>query len=384
MLATLVLASLALAAQAQTPPATQTPPPPPHSPAPARPTPAAEVSAPALEATLRALPVRRAGAGDAEDVAGLLATQALLLDRARAMGDEPETPRVRWKRREHGPDSPQAKAEWSNIVFERRGTERPREVILVGAHFDAVPGSPGADDNATGVAALLEVARVLKDRPARRTIRFALFNLEEAGLVGSTQYAAAWSERNADAPEDQRETITLMLSLEMLGCYSDAPGSQAVPFKIPGLDLPTVGDFIALAGVLQGRPAIRQLAEQMRLAEPGAKTFVFDFSPIAPPDLLRSDHAPFLLRGIPAVMVTDTANFRNPHYHQPTDEVETIDLPRFAKTVSALAGAVHALAGPQGQPDAPAADLQGLPDMTKMPGAGGGSGGAAPQPAVGK
>ncbi len=368
--------------------------PPPSLPStPTRPSPAAAVSRDHLVATLRALPTKRAAAGDAEHVAGLLQIQSLLADQAKAMGFEVATPRVHWKRRSHAPDSPAAMAEWRNIVFDHRGTTLPHEVIIVGAHFDAVPDCPGADDNGTGTAAVLEIARVLKDRPTRRTIRFVLFNLEEVGLVGAVQFVAAFAEQNASkstdskegtAPATTPETIVGMLSLEMLGCYRDEPDSQSIPFKIPGITFPTVGNFIALAGVLSARPFIRQLDEQIRAAPlpppppstadaPGVaqpvKTFVFDFSPIAPPDLLRSDHAPFLLRGHPAVMITDTANFRNPNYHQPTDTIDTLDLNRYTQTVAALAHATHALAGPEGQPDPPAANLEGLPDLTKMPAA---------------
>ncbi|MGD9688578.1 MAG: M20/M25/M40 family metallo-hydrolase [Phycisphaerales bacterium] len=327
----------------------------------------ARVESARLEATLRALPVKRSAAGDLEHIDGLERAQTWIKDQVRALGYEPQTQRVVFggrPRPDATPEQAAARARtWENIILELPGKEHPNQVLIVGAHFDAVPDTPGADDNATGVATLLEMARVLKDRPMKRTVRLIFFNLEEVGLVGSSQYAARFAERVSD----KSEHLVGMISLEMLGFYSDAPGSQQAPFKgLDALGLPTVGDFIALAGVLSGREFIRQLEEQMRRAEPACRTFVFDFSPIAPPDILRSDHAPFLLRGLPAVMLTDTANFRNPHYHEPTDTIETLDLQRLTRTAAAVTQAVHAIAAPAGGPDAPKPSLEGLPDLSTL------------------
>jgi Zn-dependent M28 family amino/carboxypeptidase len=229
-------------------------------------------------------------------------------------------------------------------------------VVLVGAHYDAVPGSPGADDNGSGTAGLLEVARVLRGAPTRRTVRFVLFTLEEAGLVGSTQHVARWSEARDEAPEGDRERVAMMLSLEMIGYFKDEPGSQRNPFAalsgmVKGFSVPDRGDFIGLGTTLQHRSAVRTLAREMGKAEPGLPTLVFDHLPVAPPDLLRSDHAPYLARGLPGIIVTDTANFRNPHYHQPTDKVETLDLDRLARVTRAVAAAVWRVAGPEGEAD---------------------------------
>lgn len=306
---------------------------------------------------IRSLPVKRAGAGDDEHQEGLLEAQRLLFERVRALGFEPRLHPVRWSRR-----SDPVRRDWANIVFEIPGTSHAREVLIVGAHFDAVPFSPGADDNASGVAGLLEIARVLRDRPLRRTVRFILFNLEEVtgvfGLVGSRQEAA----RLKPVIDAGQERVVGMISLEMLGYYCDEPGSQRNPFRgMPGLPDRDVGDFLALAGSSRHRALIRALDQAMRRAEPDLLTLVIDAFPnaqvpIVPPDLLRSDHAPFIELGIPAVMVTDTANFRNPHYHRPTDTVDTLDPVRFPRAVRALAAAVEALAGPGGS-EAPPPDL---------------------------
>lgn len=311
--------------------------------------PAAGVSAQRLMDTVRALPTRRSPGPTDDHRDGLLKTQSWLAEQVRGLGYEPTLEKIAFSLRD-GPKQP----EWNNIVFELRGRERPKRVLIVGAHFDAVADSPGADDNATGVAAVLEIARVLKDAPLRETVRFVLFNLEEqagvSALHGSTQHA----ERVQEQINAGTLIVTGMLSFDMLGFYSDQPGSQRNPFpdlRLPGFDPPTVADFIALGTTLQHRPFVRGLAAAMRETEPAAKTFVFDHAPVAPPMLLRSDHGPFLARGIPAVLVTDTAEFRNPNYHLPSDTADTIDVPRFTATVRALAGAIRQLAGPVGEPE---------------------------------
>lgn len=311
------------------------------------------------------LPAKRAARGDAEHQRGLIRTEEHLLSRLRELGFEPEEFALAWNLRAEAarmPESmrppPEALAAadghvWRNFIVELRGRELPTEVLIVGAHFDAAPGAPGADDNGSGTAALLELARVLRDRPMKRTVRLIFFNLEEIGLKGSAEYALRLRPRL----ESGEERVLGMLSLEMLGYYSDAPNSQRSPIPaIKGVfDPPTVGDFIALATTKKHAGFSTRLADEMRRAAPGLKTLAPDFLPDAPlvtPDLLRSDNAPFLFLGIDAVMVTDTSNYRNPHYHRRTDTIDTLDAARFALTVQGLAGAVHAIAGPA---DGPAA-----------------------------
>ncbi len=299
-----------------------------------------------LVATIRSLPAQRSPGPTEEHIAGLKRTEEVLIERVRDLGYQPATTTVHWRRRgEPGRD-------WRNIAFEVGGRTLPREVVLVGAHFDAVAGSPGADDNGAAVGALLEMARLARVRSdahgaPTRTLRFVLFNLEEVGLVGATQYAAEAAEREAGGGREEPggERIIAMLSLDCIGYFSDEAGSQRNPFAaLKGLSVPETGDFLAVATTLANRPMVRTLERHMRAAVPGAKFFVFDVLPIAPPDLLRSDHAPFLLRGVPAAIVSDTANFRNPHYHQPSDTIETLDLKRLTLATGALAAGVWGLA----------------------------------------
>jgi Zn-dependent M28 family amino/carboxypeptidase len=247
-----------------------------------------------------------------------------------------------------------------------------RATIVVGAHFDAVPLAPGADDNGSGVAALLELARAYKALhdagwTQGSTIRLVFFNLEEVGLVGSAHHVEQWKikslglDRKPDAAEGAtaqkpaapkappvRERISLMLSLECLGFFSDEPNSQNSPFKpIPGVfEPPTVADNIVLVTIAKHQGMCKDLEAAMLKAAPALKIFRADFSPLPLPDLMRSDHAPFMLAGVPAFMVTDTANFRNPNYHKPTDTVDTLDLPRLTLVTQAVAGAVWELAQP--------------------------------------
>ncbi|MCA3004452.1 MAG: M28 family peptidase [Phycisphaerales bacterium] len=372
----------------------------PEPPPPATP-PKADITSDTLLAHIRALPTKRAPGPDRAHADGLLATQQHLITTLTAMGYTPTTQIVRYRgglaRRDET-----FKPEWVNIIIEIPGrgrgaanTNEPpkaddpvaRQVLLVTAHFDAVPNSPGADDDGSGVAALLEMARVLRDRPMQRTVRFVLFNLEEVGLVGSRQYAALKQPEWTAPPEKTTaERLVGMMTLEMLGYFSTQPGSQQSPFRgMQGLPDRDTGDFVALAGSSLHRTFIRALEKAMQQAEPTLELMVIDHFPnaalpIMPPDLLRSDHQPFITLGLPGVMVTDTANFRNPHYHKPTDTVDTLHPELFQRTARALTGAVHTLAGPL---DGPAlAPLIDLPTRAVMPetpeGAKTGTGGATP------
>ncbi|MGH7132085.1 MAG: M28 family peptidase, partial [Phycisphaerales bacterium] len=142
--------------------------------APASKSPAEMVEQERLMATIASLPVNRSAAGDAASADGLIAAQAALAAKVKDMGYAPELTDVSWSRRS---DAPEDKRAWKNIAFDLRGEDLASEILLIGAHFDAVPAAPGADDNGSGVAALLEIARVLKDRKHHRTIKFVLFNL---------------------------------------------------------------------------------------------------------------------------------------------------------------------------------------------------------------
>jgi Zn-dependent M28 family amino/carboxypeptidase len=201
-------------------------------------------------------------------------------------------------------------------------------MILIGAHYDAVPGTPGADDNASGVAVLLELARRFAAQPARRPMRLVAFDLEEYGGQGSTTYATKMWQTH--------ESIRLMLSLEMLGYFCTAPNTQIYP---PGLKYfyPSTGDFIALIGNLTTLPDLLSLSRHLRKAGvpcqwlPAADKGKF----VAATRL--SDHSPFWDRGYRAMMVTDTAFLRNPNYHKAGDRIETLDIPKMASICEGLA-----------------------------------------------
>lgn len=192
-----------------------------------------------------------------------------------------------------------------------------RPPILVGAHYDAVIGSPGADDNATGVAVLLEMARLLRERPPRSPVRLVAFDLEEYGLLGSRHYAAQLKQ--------QGQSLRLMIGLEMLGYCDKTPGSQQYP---PGLKYfyPSQGNFIGLIGTWPTIPDLIRLSRAIRRAGAPCEWLPAPQQGQLIPDTRRSDHAPFWDQGYRAIMVTDTANLRNPHYHQPSDCFDTLDL----------------------------------------------------------
>lgn len=323
-----------------------------------------------IMATIRELPASRAALGGPESIAGLDRAEAMLVEKLKALGYEPRTEPVRWTIPARAWPAPGAKdakpgdpAEvpahrtppraFYNIIADLPGRDLPSEILLIGAHYDAVPGAPGADDNGSGVAALLELARVLKDRPLRRTVRLVFFTLEEVGLEGSRVHARSYlppPPREGEAPEATSPPSRLigMVSLESIGFFTDTPDSQRSPIKaIEGVFEPrTVGDFLAAVTVSAHSGFCRRIATEMEKAAPGLKILPFDILPVPVPDMLRSDHAPFLAAGVPALMLTDTANFRNPNYHRATDTPDTIDADRLTLAVRGLSAAIEAIAEP--------------------------------------
>ena len=206
--------------------------------------------------------------------------------------------------------------------------------ILIGAHYDAVPGTLGADDNATGVAVLLEMAEVFGSNPLKYPVRLVAFDLEEYGLLGSTAYAKYL--------KDEGQKLRLMLSLEMLGYCNDAPGSQTYPDLIK----PFYSDranFIALVGNLSAMGDMLRLRKQMKqygtpievLPDPSAGKLV--------PITGFSDHRPFWQQKYRAIMVTDTAMLRNPNYHKATDTIESLDLDFLTSTCRSLIAALRTI-----------------------------------------
>lgn len=226
----------------------------------------------------------------------------------------------------------------ANLEVTIDGSGHAGEIVLAGAHYDTVPGSPGADDNASGVAAVLELARLLRGAAPSRTIRLVAFVNEEPpfffwGEMGSKVYARAARARGDD--------IRVMLSLEMLGCYSDQPGSQGYPPLLKHF-YPAQGDYIAFVSNLRSRRALRSAFDAFRAASdfPAEKLA----APALVPGIGWSDQLSFWREGYPAAMVTDTAFHRYRHYHRPTDTPEKLDYERMARVVEGLAGALRALA----------------------------------------
>lgn len=217
-----------------------------------------------------------------------------------------------------------------NLEIEHRGQSRPDEVIVVGAHYDSVIGSPGANDNATGVAAVLELARLLADRELPRTVRFVLFVNEEPPFyltddMGSVHYARRARQRG--------ERIVAMFSLETIGYFSDDEGSQQYPFPFR-LFYPSQGNFVGFVGNLASRRLVRGALASFRrhaslpsegLAAPGWITGVG-----------WSDHWSFWKQGYPGVMVTDTALFRYEPYHSARDTPDRILYGHLARVVAGL------------------------------------------------
>lgn len=189
--------------------------------------------------------------------------------------------------------------------------------ILIGAHYDAVPGTPGADDNATGVAALLELARAFAAEPLKYPVRLVGFDMEEYGMLGSSQYAADLQE--------QGQPLRLMLSLEMLGYRDATPGSQRYPAGLQHF-YPNRGNFIALIGNLSAIPDLVHLSRNIRQVGTPSEWLPVPAKGLVVPQTRLSDHSPFWDRGYRAMMVTDTAFMRNPHYHQASDTIDTLDL----------------------------------------------------------
>ncbi len=306
-------------------------------------------------------------------------------------------------------------AEGVNIFAERQGTDKKAGKILVGAHYDTVAISPGADDNASGVAALLEIARLLGTRQTPRTLQLVFFDKEEAGLLGSK----AFTTQSAQLLQNLRGVIVM----DMIGYACYTAGCQQYPASLPVTPPSDKGDFVVVVGdtehlpllntfqKLQANPSIAQNAIAPTLLKKGGEEIpptplkkggeevtqnplkkggeevtqnslnkqgeklspLFkggkggsQLPPILPlpvplkglltPDVLRSDHAPFWLQGVGAVLVTDTANLRSPHYHQPSDTPSTIEQSFFTGAAQVVINATTTLLENSGVLNTPASN----------------------------
>lgn len=224
---------------------------------------------------------------------------------------------------------------YDNLIAELRGLASPEKVLIIGAHYDTVRTTPGADDNASGVAGLLGLARALSGIGLSKTVRFVAFALEEPPVyrtrnMGSYHYARSLHEK--------KEQVEGMICLEMIGFFCDRAGSQHYPIPLFKLKYPSQGNFISMVGNIKSRTFTRDIADGFR-REVDLPVVTLN----APPIVLGidfSDHWSFGKFGYKALMVTDTAFYRNPHYHAPTDLPETLDYDRMAKVVAGLEAAV--------------------------------------------
>jgi len=224
-----------------------------------------------------------------------------------------------------------------NVLTVPRPNRPELPLVIVAAHYDSIPDSPGADDNASAVAALMELADALGPLldgpgPWHARIQLAAYDQEEAGLLGSAAHAAVI-----------KEPLRGMISLEMLGYTDRNPGSQRLPPHMIGL-YPDVGDFIGVVGNESSRALLNEVVAGFKLvpnlpvealAVPGRGEEL--------PESRMSDHTSFWERGLPALMVTDTSFFRNPHYHRPGDLPETLDYGFLARVAAGVQTAVYRL-----------------------------------------
>jgi Peptidase family M28 len=226
--------------------------------------------------------------------------------------------------------------ETANVFVDIPGVSAPDEIVILGAHYDC--WYLGADDNASGVAVLLEAARILaQSAPPARTIRIIAFDREEEGLIGSHRYT--------DAHADER--VVAVVNLDAVAYSDSTPGSQK---SLPGIPVPDTGDFLAVLGSAETRTMATQMATLSReIPDSVYMVGVLTAGDSRYPglgDLMRSDHAWFWLTGVPALMLTDTANFRNPHYHYETDLPDTLDYDFLASVARLAIGSIAAFAAP--------------------------------------
>ena len=213
-------------------------------------------------------------------------------------------------------------------------------LVVVGAHYDSAQGTPGADDNASGVAGLLEIARAMKagNTPHDKEIRLVFFTNEEPPYF-RTHFMGSY--RYADMLVRERRPVAAMLSLEMLGYFCDEPGCQRYPFPL-SLAFPDRGNFIGFVGNIASRELTRKVVESFRghasIASEGIS------APAFIPGVDFSDQQWFWSFGYPAAMVTDTSFMRYPHYHRSTDTPEKLDYRRMSQVVEALTKTIADLA----------------------------------------
>ena len=222
------------------------------------------------------------------------------------------------------------------MIATRRGSDPDLGAIVIGAHYDAYGEMPGADDNASGVAVLLELTRTLPDQAPRRTWIFVAFANEEPPFFTTEDMGSHHFVRKLI---DEGTPVELMIALDLVGYFSDEAGSQRVPLSLLRLYYPSTGNFIGIVGDTGSGRWIRRVKRGMRSAN--ALPVLSFRAPTWVPGVDWSDHYWFRQLGLPGVLVTDTAMMRTPHYHRATDTPETLDYQRMAAVVQALHGVLQ-------------------------------------------
>ncbi len=216
----------------------------------------------------------------------------------------------------------------SNLIAEKTGTDK--ELVIIGAHYDTVPGSPGADDNASGVAGLLELARLHHEASNKKTIVFSAFVNEEPPCFGSSNMGSIVYAKHL---EEQRVPVEVMVSLEMIGYFS-AERIQTYPLPGMGLVYPKTGDYVGVVGNFHSSRYVSSLKKGIK------KHSNIKARSLTGPEFFGginlSDNYSFWRHGYRAVMITDTSFFRNRHYHQSTDTIDTLDFGSMAEVVRGL------------------------------------------------
>ena len=253
------------------------------------------------------------------DEFGLLAVRSMLLERLQEFAPVEQ---------HHFQESSDAGV---NLIVKLPGQRLDLDPILVAAHYDGPLGSPGADDNASAVAALLELGRRWTEKPPQRPVWLVAFDQEEWGMLGSKALARQLRQ--------QRQPLHLMVSLEMLGYTSETQGYPAEAMRAVYGER---GDFIALIGNMGSSALLLSLQNRMA-RHVITKMLPVPFNGNMLPDVRLSDHSPFWDQGYNALMVTDTSFMRNPHYHEPTDTVDTLDLPFLMAVIDGLEVAIGGL-----------------------------------------
>jgi Zn-dependent M28 family amino/carboxypeptidase len=249
-----------------------------------------------------------------------------------------------------------------NVIGTLPGTVCPGASIIVGAHYDAGEGATGADDNASGVAAVLEIARLLSTQSFQPSIQFVGFSFEEDGLIGSKQMAHEAGTAHA--------RIAGVLVLDMIGYTCDESGCQTYP---PGYSGPGIGNFISVTGNTVSAPLLQTFTAASASAVPALPVSPLEVPANGDHDTRGSDHSPFWDWGYRALAIDDTANFRNPNYHTPLDTLSTLDLSFAADVTNAILAAVVAAATADqdhdgradacGEPAGPVGGVADLPDL---------------------